>query len=423
MFSDFSRSGQSLVEVLIAIAVGVILVIAALGAIVPALTINKQLTPTETGTTIGVQLMNNVKAWSEGDWHNILNLATGSANIYYLKTGVSPYVAATGSESIVTSVVGTGLVGWWKLNEGTGTIAYDSSGNNATGTWYGTKAGSSSYYSPGSPLGWAGYFDGSTNYIDVPQSSALQPSSVTVTAWIYATASSTSGLYYFPVVMGGGNLNHTTNGYYLGFYSDGSFRMQGTGVAAVSGAQIPLNTWIFVAGTISASATSLFMNGNLVAGSATGGVTYESYGTSIGRLSYCCTSAPYVFHGPIGDVRIYNRALSSSEINQIYTAQKYTRSFYLSDVNRTSGNIVTSGGTYDPSTKLVTVQYQIPPGVTSTISAYLTRHGQNIYDQTDWSGGGGVSTTVTTPNGQFASSTNIDVSTTTGSFYIAIPGY
>ena len=39
--------------------------------------------------------------------------------------------------------------GWWKLNEGSGSEAVDSSGNNNNGTWHGTPSGTSGYYSEG----------------------------------------------------------------------------------------------------------------------------------------------------------------------------------------------------------------------------------------------------------------------------------
>ncbi len=83
------------------------------------------------------------------------------------------------------------------------------------------------------------------------------------------------------------------------------------------------------------------------------------------------------------------------------------------------GNLVSSGGSYDPSTKKITIGYNWPGGTTTTFSFLLARYRDNAFDQTDWSGGGGVGGAVTTTNSQFASSTNINTSGTTGSFYIA----
>ena len=97
----------------------------------------------------------------------------------------------------------------------------------------------------------------------------------------------------------------------------------------------------------------------------------------------------------------------------------YTRYFYLDDVGRDgAGKILQSGGGYDPSTKKITIVYQWPGSAVNTISTYLTRSGNNIYFQTDWSGGPGQSGPASTTNNSFATSLNIDYSTTTGSFYI-----
>jgi Tfp pilus assembly protein PilV len=104
----------------------------------------------------------------------------------------------------------------------------------------------------------------------------------------------------------------------------------------------------------------------------------------------------------------------------------YVRYFYLSDAYRTSGGNISSASTsntYDPSTKQITVVYNWTQGTTSTISTYLTRNDDAVTVQTDWSGGPGATSAATSAGSQFASSTNIDYSTTTGSIYVSIPGY
>ncbi len=102
----------------------------------------------------------------------------------------------------------------------------------------------------------------------------------------------------------------------------------------------------------------------------------------------------------------------------------YSRYFYLSDVYRDSGgNIVASGGTYDPSTKLVTVVYGWSGGPTNTMMTYVVRSNNRVFYQNSWAGGPGATGPVTSTNSQFASSSNIDYQTATGSLYVAIPGY
>ena len=102
----------------------------------------------------------------------------------------------------------------------------------------------------------------------------------------------------------------------------------------------------------------------------------------------------------------------------------YTDYFYLADVYRSGGSIASTstGNTYDPSTKQVFAVYNWTRGTTGTVSTYITRNGDRVSDQADWSGGP-TSTVITSTNNQFGSSSNVDYTTSTGSLYVSIPGY
>src|ERR1035437_2333444 len=65
------------------------------------------------------------------------------------------------------------LVGLWTFDEGTGSVAYDYSGNNATGSWNGTPTGTAGFYSPGRIGGWAGSFNGTNDGIGIGGVSAF----------------------------------------------------------------------------------------------------------------------------------------------------------------------------------------------------------------------------------------------------------
>src|SRR5258708_978498 len=94
------RRGQSIIEVLVAVGIGAIFVIGAAALIAPALQSSKQAGKIQIGTALANELVNNVRIWSEGDWHNILNLATSSARHYYLNTSVSPFSFIYGDETV-----------------------------------------------------------------------------------------------------------------------------------------------------------------------------------------------------------------------------------------------------------------------------------------------------------------------------------
>ena len=68
-----------------------------------------------------------------------------------------------------TVTVSPGLVGWWPLNEGTGTVAYDRSGQGNNGTWSGTPSSpiGISYYTTGKIGSAAGYFNGNDNRLTI----------------------------------------------------------------------------------------------------------------------------------------------------------------------------------------------------------------------------------------------------------------
>ncbi len=105
----------------------------------------------------------------------------------------------------------------------------------------------------------------------------------------------------------------------------------------------------------------------------------------------------------------------------IVSTTTYTRYFYVENVGRdASGNILSSGGTDDPSTQKITVVYSWAGGPANSFIIYLTRYVNKVLDQTDWSGGPGQNSSVTSTNNMFATSSQIDYSTTTGSIYIKL---
>src|SRR3989338_6491413 len=92
--------GQSLIELLVAIMIGAIMIGAGAAIIAPVLRSNTQSLRSQAGIALGKELLDNVSSWAEGDWHNILNLATTSLNVYHLTTSTSPFSAVAGQENV-----------------------------------------------------------------------------------------------------------------------------------------------------------------------------------------------------------------------------------------------------------------------------------------------------------------------------------
>jgi hypothetical protein len=231
-----------------------------------------------------------------------------------------PGIAAVGTNLSLSGLWNpSGLVGYWNFEEGTGSSTIDQSGNGNTGSWAGTPAGNNATYYTGGKVGsYAGYFDGGSDYVNIPQTSTLNPTAaITVTAWINIQQLPSA---YGPVIMGGGTLGSS---YFLGFYSGGTpFAARiGSSFISVSPSSLSLNTWLFIAMDFQANGPFMLVKNGIVIASTTssfGNIPYGTDPTTIGRLDY----ASYYFPGLIDDVRIYNRALSAAEIQALYNAQK-----------------------------------------------------------------------------------------------------
>jgi len=71
---------------------------------------------------------------------------------------------------VLTSTAEADLVGWWGLDEGAGTTAYDSSGNGNDASFEGSPA-----WVEDGKFGKALKFDGSSDYLAAPDSESLEP--------------------------------------------------------------------------------------------------------------------------------------------------------------------------------------------------------------------------------------------------------
>jgi prepilin-type N-terminal cleavage/methylation domain-containing protein len=213
------------------------------------------------------------------------------------------------------------LVGYWALNEGTGTVAYDGSGNNATGSWGGTQIGTNGYYTTNAKVGpYAGDFDGSTDYV-LTSSAIPNMTALTKTFWYYFAGGIFSS--YSTIV----DIGPTPAGIYAqGWAGSNGFAF---GAAVTSGGNswsgvsnefdyiLPSTGWYFVAQVVTPSLMSIYVNGSLV-GSLSG--LYDLTKTQQ-RLAVCGFLRSNS-HGVVDDVRVYNRALSAAQISAVYASGK-----------------------------------------------------------------------------------------------------
>jgi hypothetical protein len=214
----------------------------------------------------------------------------------------------------------TGLVAEWKLcgdtsassgcNASNATAVYDSSGNGNNGSWSGTAAGSTGYYSAGHAGPWAGYFNAANDSISVNAASSINLSgSMTITAWIKtATTVRTS-------IVVGGYSGSQGYGFGIGAWnctpSVGNLAFLAGGTWHCSTATVNDGNWHLIAvSLVSGSSINFYIDGALSQTNAyTSGIAAYAGNVGIGYEP----GNPY-FPGQIEDVRIYDRPLSAPEI-------------------------------------------------------------------------------------------------------------
>jgi PKD repeat protein len=205
-------------------------------------------------------------------------------------------------------VPSTGLVAAYSFNEGTGSTITDVSGSGNHGTISGAQWTNAGRY------GKALVFDGVNDWVTVADRPSLDlTSGMTLEAWAYPTA------------LSGGSTNgwrtavlkqQSSQLVYALYANSDSNRPSGyvyTGSdRGVSGnTQLRLNAWSHLATTYDGSILRLYVNGTLVGSQSLSGVIRTS-GHPL-RIGGNSVWGEY-FKGRIDDVRVYNRALTTSQI-------------------------------------------------------------------------------------------------------------
>jgi hypothetical protein len=220
-----------------------------------------------------------------------------------------------------TVTVSSGLVGWWPLNEGTGTVAHDISGQGNNGTWSGTlNSPSGTYYTTGRIGSAAGYFSDSGNSsTNHGLTIGTQPvydftGPFTISMWVNPASTYPEMLAARVNYNNGGN-----NGYFLVLYPSSPklwlLANDGTEGASVAGSGAGLGVWSLI--TAVYDGTNMFVYVNGVFSSQASAITPPANGGSL--VFGIPEQGGYdSFNGSLGDIRLYSRALSASEIYSLY---------------------------------------------------------------------------------------------------------
>ena len=208
--------------------------------------------------------------------------------------------AQSSAASTTTLPMTQGLVIGLSFNEGSGASAADTSGNNNNGTLINSPSHVAGKY------GNALSFNGNNQRVDVPDSLSLRlTTGMTLMAWVNPSVSNNQ---WKDIIMKG------VDNYYLEGLSTNGGRpaVGGTFTSALYGsASLPANTWSHLAATYDGSTLRLYINGIQVASRAqSGNIQTSSMPLGIGGDSHW----GQYFQGLIDEVRIYDHALTQSEI-------------------------------------------------------------------------------------------------------------
>jgi hypothetical protein len=202
-----------------------------------------------------------------------------------------------------------GLVLYLTLDEGSGDVAGDSSGNGHDGVIDGPDWVDGKY---GKALKFAGAESGT--FVTVESTDALNVNELTFSAWINAENWDGTRQIVGKSVHGGcsGRVQY-------GLFSEaGIFRLRfETEAAAVNidaPALPPANEWVNVAFTNDGAKATIYINGvAVVEGDVPGPLKTND---DPWRIAQDCERTNYIFAGAIDDVRLWNRALSADELNE-----------------------------------------------------------------------------------------------------------
>lgn len=325
-----SRRGFTIVELLIVIIVIAVLVTLTVVSYVN-ISQNAIASSVKSDLSSAAKQIENYKVTSSSDNYppdlNTVGVKASNGNTftYYTLSGSKSYCLVSTNGNVIYSISSSqpqtvfgdcttnGIVGWWKFNGS----AADSSGNANDGTVSAATLATGQNGLANS----AYYFDGSS-YIQSPSGKVYAKFGTTdfsVSYWIKpGTISSTS--YVLDIKYAGTN----EAGYNLFIYpsytsaftvANGSTQTGLTSTATISSGQ-----WGHVVGVRSNWGMQLYVNGILdksQSGFAVRWNTNSYYPLTFGAYT-SGVSSKYV--GSIDDVRIYNRALTTSEVNAIYSA-------------------------------------------------------------------------------------------------------
>ena len=200
-----------------------------------------------------------------------------------------------------------GLVGWWKFDGD----ATDSTGNGNDGTVNGATLTTDRHGEANSAYS----FDGVDDYIQVPHHESLSLTSFTLSVWFNSSRSETSSMLQKD--------KHTGNNYALWFDSSSTVVSQcydtSNSAFQVYSNPVVLNQTYFLCSTYRDNELVIYIDG-VEQSSLTSSEDPEVSNEPL-YFGYDGGYGYDNFQGTLDNIRIYNRALSSTEVSDLYTLE------------------------------------------------------------------------------------------------------
>jgi hypothetical protein len=261
------------------------------------------------GSSLTASLSADGVAWTEVGTSSV----PMASNVYIGLAVTSHYRSRLATASFDNVVIGPvantptlpppGPVAAWSFDDGVGSVLRASIGGLD-----GTIAGAT--WSPAGRNGGALLFNGIDDMVTVPPAAALNlTSGMTVEAWVYPTA-----LVTWRTVALKEGVNDLAYALYASDATakpEGLINVGGGALPANGTGTLPLNTWSHLATTFDGSMQRLFLDGVQIGSVAASGSLMQTIGAL--RIGGNSVWGEF-FSGALDDMRIYNRALSTTEI-------------------------------------------------------------------------------------------------------------
>ena len=264
-------------------------------------------------------------------------------------------------------------------------------------------------FSPFSPAGWSGYFNGSDAYLSYTQAGSTYPSQLsflngasaigTIECWVYPLSSSQgANPAEAPAILAVGdtyfslNVTTTNKARFYWYYNAVAYNLDST-------ASVPFNAWTHIAAVRNGASVTLYINGV-----ASGSTAYTgwTWGTSANG-----SQLKIGYHAPYSTARYFNGYISNLRIvngTALYTANFTPDTSPLTPITNTSLLVCHSNRFVDSSasntvfTVSGTPQVQAFSPFRPTVAYSPTTHGGSAYFD-------GTGDYLTTPN-----NVNLDLS-------------